>query len=129
MTNQEKLAAIASQLSGIQDRIGKGTNEVIAEIAKLRAAAADADLDFTGLERAVSGLQVGAEALDEIIPDEVEPEETTPEPQPEPGDSGSTPSEPEVPSVPDGEPTPGVPADAEDTDPAAPETAPETPSE
>lgn len=125
VSNQEKLANIITQLGGIQSHLNKGLSEVTAEIARLRANAGE-DLDFGPLERLVESLQVGTTALDDIVPDQVEPEEG-PE---EESEEGSAPEVPSVPSTPDSEPAPGTPEDAEDDfEPAGPATVSETPNE
>lgn len=121
MTNQEKLNVIATQLGAIQGHFSKGIGEVLSEIAKLRAQAAD--LDFTGLDNAVTNLQVGADALDSIVPDEIEAEEPeTPAEEPAAGEPDPAP----VPSVPDTEtPEPGSDpwdADGDDAEPVDQET-------
>lgn len=102
VSNQEKLNNITTQLGAIQGHFAKGIREVVSEIAKLQAQ--NAELDFTGLETAVSSLQVAADALDTIVPDEIEaeepetpetPETSEPAPAPVPSDTDTEAPEPE----------------------------------
>lgn len=106
VSNQEKLTAIATQLGGIQTHFAKGLAEVRTEIDRLRNQAPE-ELDFGPVEAALTNLQTGASALDEIVPDEIEAEE------PEQG-AGTGPETP-VPSTPGtDEPAPAQPGNAED---------------
>lgn len=73
-TNQEKLNVITTQLGAISGQITKGLGEVTAKIDALKNQAPES-LDFTGLERTVDQLKIAGEALDGIVPDEVEAED------------------------------------------------------
>lgn len=122
MSNQAKLNAIATQVGAISTQVTRGLGEVTAKIDQLKNQAPEG-LDFSGLENVVSTLQVAAQALDSIVPDEIEPEPENPEtPEvpvtPEVPETPETPETPEVPSEP-GTTTPETPVETET--PATPE--------
>lgn len=98
-TNQQRLDAIGTQLGAIASQSRKAYNEITTKIEALKMQAAD--LDFSSLEEAVAQLGVTSDALDSVVPDEIEAEDpsddgSTTEPAPETSpedDSGETPSE------------------------------------
>lgn len=110
MSNQAKLNAIATQVGAISAQVTRGLGEVTAKIDQLKNQAPEG-LDFSGLENVVSTLQVAAQALDSIVPDEIEPEPENPE-TPEVPETPETPETPEVPSEP-GTTTPETPVETE----------------
>lgn len=113
MSNQAKLNAIATQVGAISTQVTRGLGEVTAKIDQLKNQAPEG-LDFSGLETVVSNLQVAAEALDSIVPDEIESEE---------------PETPEAPVAPEIGVDPTIPAIPVLPDPETPATEPEVPSE
>lgn len=98
-TNQQRLDAIGTQLGAIASQSRKAYNEITTKIEALKMQAAD--LDFSSLEEAVAQLGVTSDALDSVVPDEIEAEDptdggSTTEPTPEPSsgdDEEKTPSE------------------------------------
>lgn len=94
--NQQKLVDLQASLEASDARQAKAYDEILAAVADLRAqaAAAEQELDFTGVEAAAGKLAAGAQDLDDL-------NEDAPEPTPE------TPAVPETPA----EPTPDAPAD------------------
>lgn len=101
-TNQQRLDAIGTQLGAIASQSRKAYNEITTKIEALKMQAAD--LDFSSLEEAVAQLGVTTDALDDVVPDEIEAED--------PSDGGSTP-EPEPTPEPAPE-EPGTPSDGGD---------------
>lgn len=99
-TNQQRLDAIGTQLGAIASQSRKAYNEITTKIEALKMQSAD--LDFSGLEAAVAQLGVTTDALDGIVPDEIEAEDPsdgggTPEPAPTP-EPEPAPEESETPS-------------------------------
>lgn len=113
MSNQAKLNAISTQLGVISGTFTKGLGEVTNRIEQLKGQAPES-LDFAPLERVVTQLEVASQALDSLVPDEIDAEDPT---APEDGTDPETPAVPAEPETPV-ESTPG-----DDT------TAPEQPAE
>lgn len=84
-TNQQRLNAIGTHLATIAAQNRKVYNEIVAKIDALKNQ--ESELDFSALDVAVGELGVATNALDEIVPDEIEAED--------PGTPG-TPVEPPV---------------------------------
>ena len=99
-TNQQRLDALKTQLSSIAAQTRKAHAEIVNKIEALRNQ--ESNLDFSGLDETVEQLGIAAEALDGIVPDEIDAEDPgTPEvpAEPEtPAEDDVAPSEDEVPS-------------------------------
>ena len=86
-TNQQRLDAISTQLSSIATQTRKAHSEIVNKIEALKTQ--ESTLDFSALEQTVEQLGVAADALDSVVPDEIDAEdpgtpETPAEPEPEP---------------------------------------------
>lgn len=99
-TNQQRLDAVKTQLSSIAAQTRKAHAEIVNKIEALRNQ--ESNLDFSGLDETVEQLGIAAEALDAVVPDEIDAEDPgTPEVPagPEtPAEDDVAPSEDVVPS-------------------------------
>lgn len=103
-TNQQRLDAIGTQLGAIASQAHKAHNEIVNRIEALKNQ--ESDLDFGPLEQVVAELGVAADALDSIVPDEIDAEDPgtpdNPETEPVAAESSDapakSPSDEEVPS-------------------------------
>lgn len=100
MSNQEKLNVIATQLGTISGQFSKGLNEVSTKIDQLKNQAPE-DLDFGPVTDKLASLALVAEALDAIVPDEIDAEDPDVPEQPEQPVEPTEPSTPEVPETPE----------------------------
>ena len=73
-TNQQRLDAISTQLSSIATQTRKAHSEIINKIEALKNQ--ESALDFSALEQTVEQLGVAADALDSVVPDEIDAEDT-----------------------------------------------------
>lgn len=84
--NQKRIDELGASLEASEARQKKAHGEILKAVGELReqAAAANQELDFTGVEKAAGGLASGAQELDDLNEDET-----------------SEPSTPEVPATPE----------------------------
>jgi hypothetical protein len=99
MSNQEKLNVIATQLGAISGQFAKGLNEVSVKIDQLKNQAPE-ELDFGPVQDKLASLGLVAEALDAIVPDEIDAEDPDAPEQPVEPTEPSTPEVPETPETP-----------------------------
>lgn len=72
-TNQQRLDAISTQLSSIATQTRKAHSEIVNKIEALKTQ--ESALDFSALEQTVEQLGVAADALDAVVPDEIDAED------------------------------------------------------
>lgn len=72
-TNQQRLDAISTQLSSIATQTRKAHSEIVNKIEALKNQ--ESALDFSALEQTVEQLGVAADALDSVVPDEIDAED------------------------------------------------------
>lgn len=117
-TNAEKLLALQEGLTAISTQQTQGVNDLAELLRGLRAEGAE--LDFGPVLEVVERLRVGAQALDDITPNEVLPDED--------GET-ETPPAPPIVDEPDTETppveTPGTPDDSTDEDDTESDTEPD----
>lgn len=105
-TNQQRLDALKTHLSSIAEQTSKAHAEIVNKIDALRNQ--ESNLDFSGLDQTVARLGVVAEALDGIVPDEIDAEDPSEPVEPAAPETGS---EEPVADEPAEEPAP-VPSDS-----------------
>lgn len=85
MATQEEVDQLAASLQFVSAQLAKGFSEVQGEISNLKAqVVAGQSVDLSGLEAQVASLASQAQALDDVVPDEIT--SSTPEGEPAPAD-------------------------------------------